>query len=382
MPTVSRMATYLGCLASLEQQRVSAVSSRELAQLAGVSPEQVRQDLALFGRFGKRGSGYDVARLREEVENIFRVDGERWVCCMVGAGSLGTALISSRMTQRWGFRYAAAFDSDAHKIGTHIGHVPVYHIDDAETQALKEISFDTISGAGPNGAVVHYRVSEETSRTLEPSSMYLVDSGGQYLDGTTDVTRTVWIGPGEPTAEMKDRFTRVLKGHIALARAVFPAGTRGTQLDTLARQFLWAAGVDYAHGTGHGVGSFLAVHEGPQRIATSAGGQAGTEEPLAAGMFISNEPGYYKTGEYGIRIENLILVEPREIAGAEGEYLGFETLTYAPIERALVDTNLMTRDELRWWDEYHAKVLEIVGPQLEGEVKAWLEAACAPLSRG
>ena len=252
----------------------------------------------------------------------------------------------------------------------------------AATGQLKDLSFDTISGAGPNGAVVHYRVSEESSRTLEPSSMYLVDSGGQYLDGTTDVTRTVWVGPGEPTAEMKDRFTRVLKGHIALARAVFPVGTRGTQLDTLARQFLWAAGVDYAHGTGHGVGSFLAVHEGPQRIATSAGGQAGTEEPLAAGMFVSNEPGYYKTGEYGIRIENLILVEPREIAGAEGDYLGFETLTYAPIDRALVDTDIMTRDELRWWDEYHAKVLDIVGPQLEGDVKAWLEAACAPLGRG
>lgn len=252
----------------------------------------------------------------------------------------------------------------------------------AATGKLKDLSFDTISGAGPNGAVVHYRVSEDTNRTLEPSSIYLVDSGGQYLDGTTDVTRTVWVGPGEPTAEMKDRFTRVLKGHIALARAVFPVGTRGTQLDTLARQFLWAAGVDYAHGTGHGVGSFLAVHEGPQRIATSAGGQAGTEEPLAAGMFISNEPGYYKAGEFGIRIENLILVEPREIEGAEGEYLGFETLTFAPIERALVDTEIMTRDELRWWDDYHAKVLEIVGPQLDGEARYWLEAACAPLMRG
>ena len=252
----------------------------------------------------------------------------------------------------------------------------------AATGKLKDLSFDTISGAGPNGAVVHYRVSEETNRTLEPSSIYLVDSGGQYLDGTTDVTRTVWVGPGEPTAEMKDRFTRVLKGHIALARAVFPVGTRGTQLDTLARQFLWAAGVDYAHGTGHGVGSFLAVHEGPQRIATSAGGQAGTEEPLAAGMFISNEPGYYKTGEYGIRIENLILVEPRAIEGAEGDFLGFETLTYAPIERALVDTEIMTRDELRWWDDYHAKVLEIVGPQLDGEARQWLEAVCAPLTQG
>ncbi len=247
---------------------------------------------------------------------------------------------------------------------------------------LRDLSFDTISGAGPNGAVVHYRVSEETNRTLEPSSVYLVDSGGQYPDGTTDITRTVWVGPGEPPAEVKDRFTRVLKGHIALALAVFPKGTAGSQLDTLARQFLWQAGVDYAHGTGHGVGSFLSVHEGPQRIAKGAGGQAGTDQELLAGMFLSNEPGYYKTGEYGIRIENLILVEARAIAGAEGDYFGFETLTHVPIERRLVDTALMTRDELRWWDAYHAKVLELVGPQLDGVAKAWLEQQCAPLSRG
>jgi Xaa-Pro aminopeptidase len=249
----------------------------------------------------------------------------------------------------------------------------------AEGGLLKDLSFDTISGAGPNGAVVHYRVSQETNRTLEPNSIYLCDSGGQYLDGTTDVTRTMWVGPDEPTAEMKDRFTRVLKGHIALARAVFPLGTRGSQLDTLARQYLWAAGVDYAHGTGHGVGSFLAVHEGPQRIAKPSGGQAGTEQELLAGMFLSNEPGYYKTGEYGIRIENLVLVEERDIAGAEGKYLGFETLTFAPIDRALVDTALMSRDELRWWDDYHAKVLKIVGPQLEGDAKTWLENACLSL---
>ena len=249
------------------------------------------------------------------------------------------------------------------------------------TGKLKDLSFDTISGAGPNAAICHYKVDEASNLPIMPSSIYLVDSGGQYLDGTTDVTRTVWIGPGTPTAEMKDRFTRVLKGHIALARAVFPVGTRGTQLDTLARQYLWAAGVDYAHGTGHGVGSFLAVHEGPQRIATSAGGQAGTEEPLHAGMFISNEPGYYKSQEYGIRIENLILVEPRDIPGAEAHYLGFETLTFAPIDRTLVDTDLMTRDELRWWDDYHAQVMTVVGSQLEGEALAWMTDACAPLGR-
>ncbi|MET1756076.1 aminopeptidase P family protein [Novosphingobium sp. RD2P27] len=244
---------------------------------------------------------------------------------------------------------------------------------------LRDLSFDTISGAGPNGAVVHYRVSEETSRTLEPGSVYLVDSGGQYPDGTTDITRTVWIGPGDPSAEVKDRFTRVLKGHIALARAVFPRGTAGHQLDILARQFLWQAGLDYAHGTGHGVGSFLSVHEGPQRIAKSAGGQAGTDQELLAGMFLSNEPGYYKTGEYGIRIENLVLVEPREIPGAEDDYFGFETLTLVPIDSRMVDLSLLTSEEIAWWNAYHARVLEVIGPQLHDEDRAWLEERCRAL---
>ncbi|MCJ2188884.1 aminopeptidase P family protein [Novosphingobium beihaiensis] len=244
---------------------------------------------------------------------------------------------------------------------------------------LRDLSFDTISGAGPNAAICHYRVTDETSLTLQPNSVYLVDSGGQYPDGTTDITRTVWIGPGEPGAEVKDRFTRVLKGHIALAMAVFPKGTTGSQLDVLARYALWQAGIDYAHGTGHGVGSFLSVHEGPQRIAKPSSGQAGSDQPLMPGMFLSNEPGYYKTGEYGIRIENLVLVEPRTIAGAEGEYYGFETLTHVPIERRLVDCSLLTRAELEWWNAYHARVLELIGPQLEGEARAWLEAQCARL---
>jgi len=247
------------------------------------------------------------------------------------------------------------------------------------TNQLKGLSFDTISGSGPNGASPHYRVTEASNRVIPPNSMYLVDSGGQYLDGTTDVTRTIWIGPDAPPAEERDRFTRVLKGHIALALAVFPNGTRGSALDTLARQHLWAAGLDYAHGTGHGVGSYLGVHEGPQRIAKSSGGQAGTEEPLAAGMIVSNEPGYYKAGAYGIRIENLVLVEPRSPDGAEGDYLGFETLTLAPIDRSLIDTSLMTRDELRWIDSYHARVVAEIAPQLDAAGQAWLAEACAPL---
>jgi Xaa-Pro aminopeptidase len=246
-----------------------------------------------------------------------------------------------------------------------------------ESGDLRDLSFDTISGAGPNGAIVHYRVSEATNRPLEMDSIYLVDSGGQYPDGTTDVTRTIIVGT--PSAEMRDRFTRVLKGHIAIARARFPAGTRGSQLDSFARQYLWEVGLDYAHGTGHGVGSFLAVHEGPQRIAPAGSGQAGGDEPLKAGMFLSNEPGYYKTGGYGIRIENLVLVVPVAVEGAEKPVLGFETLTFTPIDRNLVEPGLLTGEERAWLDAYHAQVAEIVGPQLEGEAKAWLVAACAPL---
>jgi Xaa-Pro aminopeptidase len=248
-----------------------------------------------------------------------------------------------------------------------------------KTGLLKDLSFDTISGAGPNAAIPHYHVDEQSNRAIEPNSVYLVDSGGQYLDGTTDITRTVWVGPDAAPAEVKDRFTRVLKGHIALDQAVFPVGTAGSQLDSFARQFLWAAGLDYAHGTGHGVGSFLAVHEGPQRIAKAAGGQAGTTQGLLPGMILSNEPGYYKAGAYGIRIENLVLVEERAIAGAEGPFCGFETLTFVPIDRALVDLDLLTPAERAWWNAYHARTLALLAPQLEGADLAWLEAACAPL---
>jgi len=253
------------------------------------------------------------------------------------------------------------------------------HLFRRDTGDLRDLSFDTISGAGPNGAIVHYRVNEETNRKLEPNSVYLVDSGGQYPDGTTDITRTVWIGPGEAPAEVRDRYTRVLKGHIRLATQTFPTGTIGSQLDTLARQFLWEAGLDYAHGTGHGVGSFLAVHEGPQRIAKPRGGQTGTEQEIIAGMILSNEPGYYKTGAYGIRIENLVLVEERAIKGAEGEWLGFETLTLAPIDKALLDRSLLSDAEVAWWNAYHARVRDVLAPQLEGDALAWLKRACAPL---
>ncbi|KTE37639.1 MULTISPECIES: aminopeptidase P family protein [unclassified Sphingopyxis] len=244
---------------------------------------------------------------------------------------------------------------------------------------LVDLSFDTISAAGPNGALPHYKVDETTNRAIETGTLYLVDSGGQYADGTTDITRTIAIGT--PTAEMRRRFTQVLKGHIALATARFPKGTRGSQLDILARQYLWADGVDYAHGTGHGVGTYLAVHEGPQRIAKPSGGQAGTEEPLHAGMILSNEPGYYKAGHFGIRIENLVIVVPQRIDGAEEDMLGFETITFAPIARDLVDTALLSPAEADWFDAYHAQVFEKLAPGMDGDDREWLEAACAPLDR-
>ena len=244
---------------------------------------------------------------------------------------------------------------------------------------LRDLSFDTISAAGPHAALPHYRVDEQSNIPIPPSSIYLVDSGGQYPDGTTDITRTVWIGPGEPSPEMTDRNTRVLKGHIAIARAVFPQGTAGSQLDSFARQYLWQAGVDFAHGTGHGVGSFLSVHEGPQRISKAAGGQAGTDQELMAGMILSNEPGYYKQDHFGIRIENLVLTEKRTIENAEGEYFGFETLTFVPLDRRLIDKSLLTEDEIAWVDAYHAEVQQLLAPQLEGEDLAWLEQECAPL---
>lgn len=249
----------------------------------------------------------------------------------------------------------------------------------AEDPGLSDLSFDTISAAAGHAALPHYKVDADSNIPIPPSSIYLVDSGGQYPGGTTDITRTVWIGPGEPTAEMRDRNTRVLKGHIQLARAVFPQGTCGAQLDVLARQYLWEAGVDYAHGTGHGVGSVLAVHEGPQRIAKPSGGQAGTGQELFAGMILSNEPGYYKPGAFGIRIENLVLVEEREIAGQEGKYLGFETLTFVPLDRTLIEKALLTAEEIAWVDAYHARVREVLAPRLTGEDWAWVERETQPL---
>jgi len=243
-----------------------------------------------------------------------------------------------------------------------------------EGALFRDLSFDTISAAGGHGAVVHYRVTPASDGRLDPGTLYLVDSGAQYLDGTTDVTRTVAIGV--PTAGMRDRFTRVLKGHIALATVCFPAGTTGSQLDVLARRPLWEVGLDYDHGTGHGVGSYLSVHEGPQRIS-----KAPNRVPLQPGMILSNEPGCYVPGCYGIRIENLQVV--RVAAGPVGEgrvTLAFETLTLAPIDRNLIDSTLLSPAEMEWIDGYHQRVWRTLGPLLEAGAAAWLEAATRPLA--
>ncbi|HLW27831.1 MAG TPA: aminopeptidase P family protein [Kiloniellales bacterium] len=243
----------------------------------------------------------------------------------------------------------------------------------AEGEHFRDLSFDTISGSGPNGAIVHYRVSPDSNRELRSGELYLVDSGGQYLDGTTDITRTIAIG--EPSAEMRDRYTRVLKGHIALARARFPHGTSGSQLDVLARHPLWQVGLDFDHGTGHGVGSYLSVHEGPQRISKHPNSVA-----LRPGMIISNEPGYYKTGAYGIRIENLVaVVESPPQEGDERPMLEFETLTLAPLDRRLIEPALLTAEERAWLDAYHARVRQTLTPLLDSETAAWLATATEAL---
>ncbi|WP_279357637.1 aminopeptidase family protein P [Methylobacterium indicum] len=242
----------------------------------------------------------------------------------------------------------------------------------AETGLLREIAFPTISGSGPNGAIVHYRVSRGTDRRVQPGELFLIDSGAQYADGTTDITRTVAVGT--PSPEMRDRFTRVLKGHIAIATAVFPRGTTGAQIDAFARRPLWEAGLDFDHGTGHGVGAFLSVHEGPQRIA-----KTGTVA-LQPGMIVSNEPGYYKVQAFGIRLENLVLVEETSLPGAERPMLGFETLTLAPFDRALVAPELLTPAETAWLDAYHARVREALDALVDPETRAWLAEATRPLA--
>jgi len=242
------------------------------------------------------------------------------------------------------------------------------------SDAFRGESFPAISGAGEHGAVIHYRVTPESDRPIRPNEPYLIDSGAQYPDGTTDITRTVWIGPADPPAELRDRVTRVLKGHIAIASLVFPQGVCGSHVDAFARRALWQAGLDYDHGTGHGVGSYLSVHEGPVGLSRLA-----RPVPIAAGMILSNEPGFYLSGRYGIRLENLVLAQPVNMPAAGKPFLRFETLTLAPFDRRLIEPGLLDPDERAWLDAYHARVFKEIGPSLGDPARGWLASACAPL---
>ena len=240
-----------------------------------------------------------------------------------------------------------------------------------QVEGFRGESFPAITGAGEHGAIIHYRATEDSNRPIRPNEVYLIDSGAQFLDGTTDVTRTIWTGPDAPPQAVREQVTRVMKGHIAIATLVFPRGVSGVHLDAFARRALWQAGLDYDHGTGHGVGSYLSVHEGPASLSRLA-----KPVPIEAGMILSNEPGYYLAGAYGIRLENLLLVQQADMPSASKPFLRFETLTLAPFDRQLIDPAMLDRSELAWLNQYHARVLEEVGPHLNAEPRAWLEAAC------
>jgi Xaa-Pro aminopeptidase len=353
-----------------------------LERLAQVrDPEALVDDLAMLGRAhatvrldqatgadalarivthagGKVTRGADPVALMKAVKNATEIAGAR-AAQVRDAGAL--------------CRFLAWFDRHAPRGElTEIDAVAALETFRRETGALKDVSFPTIAGAGSDGAIVHYRVTRKTNRRIAPGELFLIDSGAQYEDGTTDITRTVAVG--EASAVMRDRFTRVLKGHIALARAVFPEGTTGAQLDSFARAPLWRVGLDFDHGAGHGVGSYLSVHEGPARI--SKLGYA----PLKRGMILSNEPGYYKAGSYGIRIENLVLVvEAPPVAGAEKPLNAFETLTLVPIDRRLIAVELMTPEEIDWVDGYHARVAAALAAMLDAQTRDWLNTATASL---
>ncbi len=307
---------------------------------------------------GEIARGPDPVALMKAVKNDTEIDGTRAAHRRDGAAIA---------------RFLAWFDREA-PAGrlTEIDAVAALETFRRETGALKDISFPTIAGAGPDAAIVHYRVTRRTNRPIAAGELFLIDSGAQYEDGTTDITRTLAVGV--PQADMRAHFTLVLKGHIAIARAVFPEGTSGAQLDTLARQYLWTRGLDYDHGTGHGVGSYLSVHEGPARIS-----KLGTVA-LKRGMILSNEPGYYRTGAYGIRIENLVLVTAADpVPGAEKALNAFETLTLAPVDRRLVEPALLTEGEIAWLDGYHARVAETIAPLVDKQTEAWLRAMTQPL---
>ncbi|MBO0733656.1 MAG: aminopeptidase P family protein [Methylocapsa sp.] len=364
-------------------QKFGAVARRSLASLANIEePECLARDLKALGAENKKLL-FDSATVPCKLTGVFKQAGG---ICELGADPIAARKACKNRAELEGARNAHLRDGAALACFLHwfAGHAPggkLSEIDAAlalevfrrDTKRLKDISFPTISAAGANAAIPHYHVTAGSNAKIG-KGIFLIDSGGQYEDGTTDVTRTIAVGT--PAAIMRDRFTRVLKGHIAIARAVFPKGTTGAQIDALARVSLWQAGLDFDHGTGHGVGSYLSVHEGPQRIAKS--GSAASLEP---GMIVSNEPGYYLAGHWGIRIENLLAVEQRKIAGEERATLGFETLTLAPIDRTLIEPRLLDAGEIGWINAYHTRVRQTISPLVEPRVRRWLRAATEPLSR-
>ena len=366
----------------IDHRKLSNSARDHLEQSADVAePEALTPKLTELARSGA-GLGLDSATAADALSRLIEAAGGKAVrasdpVSLLKAVKNPTEIAGTKTAHKRDAvalaRFLAWIDREAPSGAlTEIDTVEALETFRRDTGALKDVSFPTIAGTGPNGAIVHYRVTRKSNRRISSGDLLLIDSGAQYEDGTTDVTRTIAIGA--PTPEMRDRFTRVLRGHIAIARAVFPDGTTGAQLDTLARQFLWQAGIDFDHGTGHGVGSYLSVHEGPARIS-----KLGTT-PLRRGMILSNEPGYYKTNAYGIRIENLELVVGAEIKGAEKPVNTFETLTLAPIDRRLVDLDMLDGEELSWLNNYHARVRHEVRPHVDQATKAWLDEATAPLS--
>jgi Xaa-Pro aminopeptidase len=365
----------------IDHRKLSNATRDHLEQSADVrEPDALTDELTALAQRGA-GIALDSATAAEALSRLITDAGGKVVrgsdpVSLLKAVKNGTEIEGTRVAHRRDAvalaRFLAFIDREA-PTGrlTEIDAVEALETFRRDTGALKDVSFPTISGTGPHGAIVHYRVTRKSNRRIQVGDLLLIDSGAQYEDGTTDVTRTMAVG--EPTAEMRDRFTRVLRGHIAIARAVFPDGTTGAQLDSFARQFLWQAGLDFEHGTGHGVGSYLSVHEGPARIS-----KLGTT-PLKRGMILSNEPGYYKTDGYGIRIENLELVVEADIEGAEKPMNRFETLTLAPIDRRLIDVSLLSSAEIDWLNAYHATVAREVGGQLDKATKAWLDQATAPI---
>jgi Xaa-Pro aminopeptidase len=365
----------------IDHRKLSNLTRDHLEQSADVEePDALMPKLTALAKAG--GSiALDSATAADALSRLITAAGGKAVrgsdpISLLKAVKNGTEIAGTRNAHQRDAVALASFlawiDREAPKgVLTEIDAVEALETFRRDTGALKDVSFPTIAGTGPNGAIVHYRVTRKSNRRIMPGDLLLIDSGAQYEDGTTDVTRTIAVG--EPSAEMRDRFSRVLRGHIAIARAVFPDGTTGAQLDTLARQFLWQAGIDFEHGTGHGVGSYLSVHEGPARIS-----KLGTT-PLKRGMILSNEPGYYKTDGYGIRIENLELVTAADIAGAEKPMNAFETLTLAPIDRRLIDIAMLSEAERYWLNDYHARVNREVRASLDETDKRWLDAATAPL---